>query len=426
MPPAAVPLRPSSIIDISHESLMRIWKRLIQWVDEEARSAQIYLRISKAAAQFQEGKAGLFRDPELQLALNWRDETKPNAIWAERYDVAFERAMVFLEHSEKQRDLETEEKERQRRRQLQWARRLAIILGSGGADHAGVRSLRDDRTDRGRWRTSRRRSGRRRSPRSSARRPRRSARWPRPRRSGPSRRGRRRKSRGGWPRSSDCGPSSRSRRPCASAGRRRRPWSSRRRLERTRRRSDCDAVDEKERADEMRVQAETSESEAQRLQGALGGAGARHPDLPPRPGGSARAGRPAGGAGVPAAREKRRRSRRSRSLRGPALRSDPGGPGRADGFSATIRTPSARSPPPRIRPWSPREATTAPSASLDLGAGRGRAGAPGLGGEPRSDRSSGSAAARVSGRERSTARPDLERVDPRTPSARSSTPTRAG
>jgi hypothetical protein len=129
MPPAGVDLHPSSIIDISHESLMRIWKRLIQWVDEEARSAQVYLRISKAAAQFQEGKAGLFRDPELQLALNWRDETKPNAIWAHRYDVAFERALVFLEHSEKQRDLETEEKERQRRRQLQWAKRLAVVLG---------------------------------------------------------------------------------------------------------------------------------------------------------------------------------------------------------------------------------------------------------------------------------------------------------
>jgi WD40 repeat protein/energy-coupling factor transporter ATP-binding protein EcfA2 len=131
MPPAAVPLRPASIIDISHESLMRIWKRLIQWVDEEARSAQVYLRISKAAAEFQEGKAGLLHDPELQLALNWRDETKPNAVWAQRYDVAFERAMVFLEHSQKQRDRETEEKERQRRRQLQWARRLAIILGLG-------------------------------------------------------------------------------------------------------------------------------------------------------------------------------------------------------------------------------------------------------------------------------------------------------
>ena len=58
MPPADVQLHGSSVIDISHESLMRIWTRLIQWVDEEARSAQMYLRISRAALQHQEGQAG--------------------------------------------------------------------------------------------------------------------------------------------------------------------------------------------------------------------------------------------------------------------------------------------------------------------------------------------------------------------------------
>lgn len=130
MPPSSSALKPSSIVDISHESLMRIWTRLIQWVDEEARAAQVYVRISRAAQRFQEGKAGLLRDPELQLDLNWREETQPNAVWAERYDPAFERAMLFLDQSQHQRDLDIAEKERQRRRQLQWARRLAVILGS--------------------------------------------------------------------------------------------------------------------------------------------------------------------------------------------------------------------------------------------------------------------------------------------------------
>jgi WD40 repeat protein len=129
MPPAAHALRAESIVDISHESLMRIWKRLILWVEDESRSAQVYLRISKAAAEFQQGKAGLLRDPELQLALNWRDEAQPNAVWAQRYDVAFERAMVFLEHSRKQRELEEEEKELKRRRRMQWMARLAAVLG---------------------------------------------------------------------------------------------------------------------------------------------------------------------------------------------------------------------------------------------------------------------------------------------------------
>ena len=128
MPPSDVELHGASVIDISHESLMRIWTRLIQWVDEEARSAQMYLRISRAALQHQEGQAGLLRDPELQLALNWRDEARPSVTWAERYDPAFERAMLFLEESERQRNVEIAEKERQRIRQLRWTRRLAIIL----------------------------------------------------------------------------------------------------------------------------------------------------------------------------------------------------------------------------------------------------------------------------------------------------------
>lgn len=130
MPPAGIELHGSSVIDISHESLMRIWTRLIQWVDEEARSAQMYLRISRAALQHQEGQAGLLRDPELQLASNWRQEARPSVVWAERYDPAFERAMLFLEASERQRNLEITEKEQQRLRQLRWTRRLAIILGS--------------------------------------------------------------------------------------------------------------------------------------------------------------------------------------------------------------------------------------------------------------------------------------------------------
>ena len=131
MPPAGVPLGPDTVLDISHESLMRIWRRLIDWVDDEARAAQIYLRLSKSAAQYQEGTGGLWRDPELQLAVNWREEARPTAAWAERYDPAWDRAMLFLEHSKHERDLYLERRERERRRQLRRARWLAIVLGTG-------------------------------------------------------------------------------------------------------------------------------------------------------------------------------------------------------------------------------------------------------------------------------------------------------
>ncbi len=130
MPPADVPLAADSIIDISHESLMRTWQRLIEWVAEESRSAQIYLQLSRAAERYQEGKAGLIRDPELQIALNWREKTEPTETWAERYDVAFERAMLFLKYSESERELEIAEKERRRQKQLDMARRMMAGLAA--------------------------------------------------------------------------------------------------------------------------------------------------------------------------------------------------------------------------------------------------------------------------------------------------------
>src|SRR5687768_9788402 len=77
MPPAGVKLRPDSVLDLSHESLMRIWGRLHQWAEEEGQSAQVYLGLARAAARFEAGATGLWRDPELQIALNWRRQQHP-------------------------------------------------------------------------------------------------------------------------------------------------------------------------------------------------------------------------------------------------------------------------------------------------------------------------------------------------------------
>jgi hypothetical protein len=129
MPPANVELNADSTIDISHESIMRVWTRLRKWVEEENQSAQLYLRLSKSAELYQEGKTGLWINPELQLALQWKDQTKPNATWAMRYDPAFDRAITFLQYSKKQNELELSKKENQQKRNLKRARTTAIILG---------------------------------------------------------------------------------------------------------------------------------------------------------------------------------------------------------------------------------------------------------------------------------------------------------
>lgn len=129
IPGAGITLDGSSVIEISHESLMRIWIRLKIWVDEEYEAAQMYLRLSEASAKYQIGKAGLWRNPDLQLALNWKQKYQPTLDWAQRYDPAYERAMVFLELSTKAFQAETRNKEMMQKRTLQRARIVALILG---------------------------------------------------------------------------------------------------------------------------------------------------------------------------------------------------------------------------------------------------------------------------------------------------------
>ena len=124
-----VPLNDDSVIDLSHESLIHLWDRLKDWVDEEAESVQMYLHISEVSAMYQQGKTGLLRQPDLQLAVNWRKKQKPTLSWAKRYNPAFERAMVYLRTSEKE-FLETEErKARLHRWRLRRTKTLSSVLG---------------------------------------------------------------------------------------------------------------------------------------------------------------------------------------------------------------------------------------------------------------------------------------------------------
>ncbi len=140
MPPFGVPLNSDSLIDISHESLIRGWGRLREWVDEEARSARIYRRLAETAVLYQTGAAGLWRDPDLQIALEWREKGNPNEVWARRYHPEFQLAQTFLDTSVEVRDKELEFEQTRQRREIKRARTTAgvmlaaflVSLGLGG------------------------------------------------------------------------------------------------------------------------------------------------------------------------------------------------------------------------------------------------------------------------------------------------------
>ncbi|MGH7317073.1 MAG: ATP-binding protein, partial [Candidatus Rokuibacteriota bacterium] len=61
--PGASKLSADSVIDISHESLIRLWHRLRDWADEEALSAERYRRLARAAELHTKGEESPWRDP---------------------------------------------------------------------------------------------------------------------------------------------------------------------------------------------------------------------------------------------------------------------------------------------------------------------------------------------------------------------------
>ncbi len=104
---------------------MRVWVRLKKWVNEEADSARIYVRLCETAELHNRGEAGFYRDPDLKIALSWRDNNKPNANWGARINDSFELAMRFLDESKEDFEAEQKAKEEARKRELEQAKALA-------------------------------------------------------------------------------------------------------------------------------------------------------------------------------------------------------------------------------------------------------------------------------------------------------------
>ncbi len=137
-PPPSIPLQSDSMIDISHESLMRVWDKLKSWVEDESAAVKMYVRLAESAELFHQGKTGLWGPPDLQLAINWREKQQPNLAWAIRFNPAFERTMVYLKTSEEEYLAEEENKVRLQKRALRRSRIVAVIIGVAGLISIGL------------------------------------------------------------------------------------------------------------------------------------------------------------------------------------------------------------------------------------------------------------------------------------------------
>jgi tetratricopeptide (TPR) repeat protein/energy-coupling factor transporter ATP-binding protein EcfA2 len=123
MPPEGVALDADTVLDISHESLIRNWGRLKEWVKDEAEAARIYRRLADAAVAYRAGEGGLLDEVTLRWVLRWRDRYRPNRAWGVRYHTEYDAAMSYLEESRAAREADAQERERKRQEELERARR---------------------------------------------------------------------------------------------------------------------------------------------------------------------------------------------------------------------------------------------------------------------------------------------------------------
>lgn len=97
-------LKPESVLDISHEALIRQWDKLRTWNKRELESASIYTRIADGARlrdRFQtDGHEIWLVEPELNLAVEWFESEQPTKTWGLRYDPDFDLAISFLNDSQ--------------------------------------------------------------------------------------------------------------------------------------------------------------------------------------------------------------------------------------------------------------------------------------------------------------------------------------
>ncbi len=91
-----------SEVDITHESLIRQWGPLREWVRQEADSASWFRRLAESARLWQASEAGLWRNPDLAIALKRAQHW--NEAWAHQYTPpasdTWRRTQTFLAHSQ--------------------------------------------------------------------------------------------------------------------------------------------------------------------------------------------------------------------------------------------------------------------------------------------------------------------------------------
>ncbi|MCA3346959.1 MAG: DUF2610 domain-containing protein [Roseomonas sp.] len=141
MPPPETALSDETIIDISHESLIRQWSDLSGWLEREAQAGSTWRRLVASAEAHASGRAELLSGLDLHNMASWLAEEQPNQAWAERHGGGFASALDFVDRSKAAEEAreqlrraqaaERQARDRREKLRLRWTSGLMVVLTLG-------------------------------------------------------------------------------------------------------------------------------------------------------------------------------------------------------------------------------------------------------------------------------------------------------
>jgi hypothetical protein len=93
-------IRTDPTLDVSHEVLLRHWRKVQKWLEDEAEAKHTFLRLAETGRLWESHQASVLRSPELDLALQWEARQKPTVPWAQRYEGDLTLCLKFLRASQ--------------------------------------------------------------------------------------------------------------------------------------------------------------------------------------------------------------------------------------------------------------------------------------------------------------------------------------
>lgn len=99
MPSPEIELTPESFLDISHESLLRQWDKMKEWIAKEYEDATMFKRLEADANDYFNKNGELLTGVDLKNTANWRNQKNINEEWAARYSDGFEQVDDYIKKS---------------------------------------------------------------------------------------------------------------------------------------------------------------------------------------------------------------------------------------------------------------------------------------------------------------------------------------